>query len=288
VHRNDHVDKFIPMFAPPIMRPSRDATQIVLQRPEHPVTLSLLLSHQSGIPFRSSLETPTLDSFPLALRVQSYALTPLDFEPGSNFAYSNAGINVAARVIELVSGMKFEEFLQRRLFEPLGMKDTTFWPSEESLSRLAKPYKPNAAGTDLEETTISQLRYPLSDHASRYPLPAGGLFSTASDLGKFCQMLLSGGTVGGRRYLSQDAIREMTRNQLRPTEEAPPKGGYALGWYTRSTGAYWHGGAYATNMTIDLARGLITIWLVQHAGFAGDGAKSQAEFERAAIDSFGQ
>src|ERR1700730_18399298 len=111
----------------------------------------------SGIPFSSSIETPTLDVFPLAIRVQSYSLQPLMFEPGSDFSYSNAGVNTAARIIEVVSGTSYAEFLQKRLFGPLGMIDTTFWPNEAQVERLAKSYKSNSMGTDLEETPITQL-----------------------------------------------------------------------------------------------------------------------------------
>src|SRR6202007_1050714 len=99
----------------------------------------------SGLPFSTSKETPTLDLLTLKDAVRSYAETPLRTEPGTKYAYSNAGINTAGRIIEVVSGMAYEDFLDQRLFGPLGMKDTTFWPSDEQLRRLAKSYRP---GTD--------------------------------------------------------------------------------------------------------------------------------------------
>jgi CubicO group peptidase (beta-lactamase class C family) len=209
-------------------------------------------------------------------------MTPLQSEPGSKYQYSNAGINTAGRIIEVVSGMAYEDFLDKRLLGPLGMKDTTFWPSEEQLGRLAKSYRPNAAKTSLEETTITQLKYPLSDRR-RQPMPAGGLFSTAADVGRFCRMMLNGGALDGKRYLSEAAVAQMTSKQ---TGEAI-KEGYGLGWSTGG-GGYGHGGAYATNMTIDAKRRLITVFLVQHAGFPGDGAKSQAAFRAAAEERFGK
>jgi CubicO group peptidase (beta-lactamase class C family) len=205
------------------------------------------------------------------------------FEPGTDFSYANTGINSAARIIEVVSGMKFEDFLQKRLFGHLGMTDTTFWPNEAQVARLAKSYRPNPTQTDLLETPITQLYYPLTDHVHRYPVPAGGLFSTASDLMKFCQMLLNDGEFAGTHYVSAKAIREMTRTQWSDPSAAVGDG-YGLGWSTHVSGVYEHGGAYATNMKVDPARGLITIWLIQHAGFPGDGAKSQAAFEKAAAE----
>ena len=295
VRLDDPVEKYLPQFTPRIMALTADRAHVRLQKPQHAITVRNLLSHTSGIPFSSSLEAPTLDLLLLATRVQSYALEPLMFEPGSDFSYSNAGINTAAHIIEVVSGMRYEDFLQLRLFDPLGMKDTTFWPTEAQLERLAKSYKANARGTDLEEIPITQLHYPLTDRAHRYPMPAGGLFSTASDLGKFCQMLLNGGTFAGKRYLSEAAIQEMVHNQLSEATlqrvtlnrhgPADPDG-YGLGWFTSASGGFGHTGAYSTNMRIDPKHGLATVWLVQHAGFPGDGSKSQNSFEQAATKRF--
>src|SRR5213078_1345497 len=143
---------------------------VLLRRPKHPITVREILSHTSGLPFKSALEQPTLDLLPLRVAVRSHAMTPLQFEPGSKYQYSNAGINTAGRIIEVVSGMPYEDFLDQRLFGPLGMKDTTFWPNQDQLTRLAKSYKPNAAKTGLEEITVTQLKYPLSDR-HRQPMP---------------------------------------------------------------------------------------------------------------------
>ena len=101
--------------------------------------------------------------------------------------------------------MPYEEFLDKRLFQPLGMKDTTFWPNGEQLQRLAKSYKPSADKKGLEETPIGQLKYPLDD-PGRQPMPAGGLFSTATDLSLFYRMIANGGIFAGRRYLSEEAV----------------------------------------------------------------------------------
>lgn len=280
VRLDDSVEKYLPHFTPKVMVVSADHKGVTLRKPEHPILVRNILSHTSGVPFSSSIERPTLDVYPLAVRVESYAVEPLLFEPGSDSSYSNAGINIGARIIEVVSGMKYEDFLQQRIFNPLGMKDTTFWPNEAQIKRLAKSYMPNEEGTDLVETSITQLRYPLNDQLHRFEMPAGGLFSTASDLGRFCRMLLNGGEWEGRRYVSAAAIKEMATS-VRPPDE---KGvGYGLGWTTRPGGRFTHGGAYSTNMSVDPAHGLITVWLVQHADFPGYGRKSQLDFEKEAL-----
>ncbi len=282
VKLDDPVEKYLPEFGGPWLAVERDNDHVVLKRPKHAITVREVLSHTSGLPFASSVEHPTLDGLPLREAVLSYALTPLGFEPGTKYQYSNAGINTAGRIIEVVAGMPFEEFLETRLTRPLGMVDTTFWPKGEQLARIARAYKPGAGHTGLEATTISQLRYPL-DGPSRCPMPAGGLFSTASDVGRFCQMILNGGVFQGKRYLSEAAVKEMTRKQ---TGDALPDG-YGLGWATGGD-HFGHGGALATNMEIDTKRGLITVFLIQHAGFPGDGAKSHGAFKNAAEEQFGK
>jgi len=280
VKLDDPVEKYLPEFRTLWVTAYRDGDAVLLRKPKHAITVREILSHTSGLPFASALEQPTLDQLPLRVAVGSYAMTPLLFEPGTRYQYSNAGINTAGRIIEVVSGQPYEEFLDKRLFEPLGMKDTTFWPSEEQLTRLAKSYRPNKQKNDLEEFPISQLLYPLSSR-KRYPMPAGGLFSTAADIGRFCQMLLNGGTLDGKRYLSEAAVKTMTSKQ---TGDAV-KDDYGLGFSTGG-GTFGHGGAHSTNMTVDPKRGLVYVWMVQHAGFANDGDKSQGAFRKAVEEQF--
>jgi len=277
---DDPVAKYLPEFNNLWLTAEHDNDHMTLKRPRHPITVREILSHTSGLSFSSAMETPTLDVLPLRDGVRSYALTPLQFEPGTKYQYSNAGINTAGRLIEVMSGMPYADFLNTHLFKPLGMKDTTFWPSKSQLARLAKSYKPNATKADLDETTVTQLRYPLDDR-TRQPMPAGGLFSTAGDVARFCQMILNHGTFKGKRYLSEEAVKQMTSKQ---TGDAVPEG-YGLGWSTGG-GNFGHGGAYATNMNIDSNRGLITIWMVQHAGFPNNGDQSAGVFRKTAEEQF--
>ncbi len=280
VKLDDPVEKYLPEFKDQWVKAEEDAEHVLLKKPAHPITVRNVLSHTSGLPFSSPIEQPTLDVLPLAARVRSYAMLPLEFEPDSKYAYANAGINTAGRIIEVVSGMPYEQFMDERLFKPLGMKDTTFWPTSKQVGRLAKSYKPNAAKDGLEETTITQLRYPLTDR-TREPMPAGGLFSTAADVARFCQMMLNRGELNGKRYLSEAAVSQMTTRQTPETVKEKYGLGLSIG-----EGEFGHGGAYATNMTIDTQHGLIFVWMVQHAGFPGDGAKSRDAFMQAAKAAF--
>jgi CubicO group peptidase (beta-lactamase class C family) len=278
---DDPVEKYLPEFKGQMLIAEQNGEKTVLKKPAHAILIREVLSHTSGLPFKSRIEEPTLDGLPLREAVMSYALSPLQFEPGTKYQYANAGINTVARIIEVVAGMPYEEFLQKRLFKPLGMKDTTFWPTEKQIRRIAKSYQPNKTKNDLEEIRIGQLHYPLSDRAVRFPMPAGGLFSTAQDVAIFCQMILNGGRLGGRRYLSENSVKMMTSKQT----GAAVQESYGFGW---AVGPGWtgHGGAESTNMEIDRQHGLIFIFMVQHAGFPNDGGKSRDAFKQAALLQF--
>jgi CubicO group peptidase (beta-lactamase class C family) len=296
---DDSIQKYLPGFQPTEMVLGADKTRVELEPPRTPITLRDLLSHQSGVPYSSSFETDILDRNPLDVRVQSYALEPLLFEPRTDFSYSDAGINTISRVIEVISGMDYAAFLQRRLFDPLSMKDTTFWPGPTQIERLAKSYVQSADGSGLREVPIAELHYPLSDRKTRFPTAAGGLFSTAADLSRFCQMLLNHGELDGKRYISVKSLEEMTRNQL----SAPARAsfiswsshgskvnlpdGYGLGWYTTPDGAFQHGGAYATSMRVDPKRGIATVWLVQQAGCNSGCVRARDAFEELAKRLYG-
>jgi CubicO group peptidase (beta-lactamase class C family) len=277
------VEKYLPEFRGQMVIAEKDGEHQVLRKPTHPITVREVLSHVSGLPFKSAVEEPTLDGLPLAVAVRSYAMTPLQTEPGTKYQYSNAGINTAARILEVVSGMKYEDFMQKRLFEPLGMKETTFWPDEAQSARVAKSYRPNAAKTDLEEFPVSQLIYPLSDHTRRFPMPAGGLFSTAQDTALFCRMLLNRGELNGRRYISEASLDELTKRQTPDVV----KDSYGLGFAVGGD-FFGHGGAHATNMEVRPGKGLTIVWMVQHGGFPGDGGKAQGVFKNWALERFGK
>lgn len=265
---DDPVEKYLPEFKGQWVVAEQTSDKMVLKKPTHPITIKNILSHTSGLSFRSGIETPTLDQLPLASRVQSYAMVPLQFEPDSKYQYSNEGINTGGRIIEVVSGMSYETFLDERLFKPLGMKDTTFWPDEAQIARLATSYTPNKEKTSLVPTTVTQLKYPLNDR-TRQPMPGGGLFSTAADMARFAQMLLNGGQLGRKRYLSEQSLKIMTSRQTPPNL----KESYGFGFSVGGDGSYGHGGAYSTNLSIDPKRGLITIFMVQHAGWRNDSGK---------------
>ncbi len=269
---DDPVEKYLPEFkgqsvssastpAPPATISEKTAEGLPKLEPTaHPITVREILCHTAGLAFSSKSEPGALDLLPLKSAVDSYAAEPLLFQPGAKYSYSNEGFNIAGRIIEVVSGMPYDTFLQKRLLGPLGMSDTTFWPTHKQLNRLAKSYESGSNSGALREVHIDQLTYPLSDRVRRFAIPAGGLFSTADDIARFCQMVLNNGIYHGQRYLSEASVRLITSKQ---TGNDVTKS-YGFGWNI-GDGIFEHSGAYKTDMKVDRKRGLIIVFLVQHA-----------------------
>ncbi len=292
---DDPVEKYLPEFKGQMVIAEQDASHVLLKKPTRPILIRDILSHTSGLPYSSLLERPNipgvspdsfpLDTLPLPIAVRSYALSPLMFEPGTKYSYASAGINTAARIIEVVTGTPYAEFLDQRLFQPLSMKDTTFWPSEEQLARHPSFYKAGPDKTGLvEEPTVGRFTYPLSDRTHRYPIPGSGLFSTAADMAKFCQMILNGGIYNGKTYISAASIKAMTTKETGSNIKTE----YGFGWATDKQ-TYSHGGSYHTFMHVFPAQGLITVFMTQvEFNWPTGGEKIIPKFQDVALAKFKQ
>jgi CubicO group peptidase (beta-lactamase class C family) len=272
VNLDDPVEKYLPEFKGQMVEAAEadtahgQAAAGLKKSPRlvpanHPILVREILSHTAGLPFKSAAQPDALDTLTLKDSVRSFAAEPLIFQPNTDYKYSNEGLDTAGRIIEVVSGMPYEQFMQERLFNPLGMRDTTFWPDSEQIGRLAKSYALDSRTKKLTAMQIDQLTYPLNDRAHRYPMPAGGLFSTTTDVLKFCRMILNGGTVDGKRYISPGLLREMTSLQNSGMGDKD----YGFGWTVLKNG-FGHGGAYETQMEINTAKKSIFIFMIQKGG----------------------
>lgn len=242
-----------------VSRVSRDSWQVT-ERVTKPITLRLLLTHTSGMAWVAGIQERTgkIDVLPFSLSLYATAMTPLIAEPGEKFSYSNQSLNIAATIVERVSGMPYADFLQKRVFEPLGMANTTFWPAGKQLDKLVIPYKLGKDGK-LEETVIDQLQYPLDDRSKRFAEAAGGLFSTPVDLVKFYQMIANKGVFNGKRLLTESSVSELGKDQTGENIKEPR----GLGWAIADN---WigHGGAYGTDSRLYLKDGVIVmIYILQ-------------------------
>ena len=287
----DAVEKHLPEFKGKWMVSERAKDRLVLEKPSRPITIRDMMTHTSGQP---NVSSPRNDST-LAELVMSYSKVPLNFEPGTRWQYSNSGINTLGRIVEVVSGKRFEVFLQERILDPCGMADTTFWPDEKQAKRLAKTYR--TVDGELEVARNYFVKGGLSDR-SRTPYPAGGLFSTARDMMRFYQMMLHGGVVDGNRLLKKKSVKELTRTKTGDIKTGFVSGmSWGLGFQVVkepqgvtemvSPGTYGHGGAYATNSWADPKTGLIYILMIQRAGFPNaDNSPVRKAFQQAAADQF--
>jgi CubicO group peptidase (beta-lactamase class C family) len=284
VNLDDPVEKYLPEFVGQMLAVERTDDRVVLKKPARPFTVRQALNHTAGLP-GGTRGQPTLDSVPLSVSSLAYALTPLEAEPGTRYAYTNAGFSIAGRIIEDVSGLPYPEFMDRRVFQPLGMKEITLWPNKAQLARMAKAYTTNAAKTALEELTIPYFQHPL-DNRGRHASPGGGYFATASDLAPLAQMVLNGGVLAGKRFLSAAALRDMTTNQTAHLEQL-----YGTGWKTEKPPdpIVGHGGAYNNQLWVDPLNDLVLVYMIHHAAFPGeDAGKIYPAFRRAVLDVYGK
>jgi CubicO group peptidase (beta-lactamase class C family) len=280
---DDPVAKYIPELA---KTATADGTV-------HTITLRHLLTHTSGLAESTKEERDAAKS--LAELVPGFSARPLQFAPGSRWQYCQSGINTLGRIVEVVSGDSFPAFLQSRLLTPLGMVDTTFYPTAAQVARLATSYKREG-----DALVAAKLPWDFDPaNAGHYPAPNGGLFSTASDYGRFLRMLLNEGSLDGRTYLSKAAVQ-----QLRTVASGDLKTGFTEGngWglgvcvvrepqgvsAMLSPGSYGHGGAYGTQAWIDPAKGVAYVLMVQRANFPNsDASDVRKAFQAAAAEAIG-
>ena len=255
------------------------------------LTLRHLLTHTSGMSEATPQESRSART--LADLIPAYAGKPVQFKPGSKWQYCQSGINTLGRIVEVVSGKDLETFFQERLFRPLGMKDTTFYPTKEQAGRIATAYR--KSGDKLERAEVMILQGKDVTSRDRYPAANGGLYSTAHDYAKFCRMILNEGSLDGKKYLSPAAVKQMTSVQ---TPESivtgfTPGNGWGLGWCVvkqpqgvsamLSPGTFGHGGAYGTQAWIDPGRGVAYILMTQRANFPNsDASDVRKAFQEAA------
>ncbi len=308
----DPVSKYIPEFknSKVAVEAVRTAAPMTDQGPaagdkyytvpaNHDITIIDLLTHTSGLgsggvtsaDFQKLLQarTPTET---LADFIPRLGGVPLDFQPGTQWRYSGlAGFDTLGRIVEVVSGLKFDEFLRKRLFEPLGMDNTWFNVPEKEQAHIATIYNRTAAGLQKPAT-------PLRIGSPAYFSGAGGLTSTAPDYLQFAQMLCNGGQLNGKRILSPWTVDLMTSNNVGELFEGQigraPKGvGFGLGGEVvvsavdarlrKPNGSYGWDGAFGTYWWVNRKEQMAVVLFVQTPGrslqYDFDNAVSQAVIE---------
>jgi CubicO group peptidase (beta-lactamase class C family) len=291
----DPVSRFIPELAAldkvAVPRASGEEGAYDLVTATRPITIHDLLTHGSGLVSgglgaRAAAElAPRAPRDTLATYIPKLAAVALDFQPGALWRYSGlAGFDVLSRVVEVVSGQTFDDFLEDRLFAPLGMPDTAFHFGDDRARRVATIYtrRPDEGLVPNEQQALDRV----------YFSGAGGLASTAEDYLQFAQMLLNGGELGGRRYLGPRTIELMIANHTgdkvngqfgRPARgmgfglsmqvvQDPVAAGLAV-----SKAAYGWAGGTGVSFWIEPTEEMVTIFMVQ----GGSGAALRGAFENA-------
>jgi CubicO group peptidase (beta-lactamase class C family) len=285
---DDPVSKYLPEFKNPrvLVKPASGATYTIPATKE--ITIRDLLRHTSGITYQWNDDLgPMYEKADVASgllqfdgtiadNVKHLAALPLLFNPGDRFEYS-LGVDVLGRLVEVVSGKPLDEFFRTRIFEPLGMKDSYFFPPDNKLDRMATAYSyyPDKGLNHFPDTPIREGSFVYSaDYPSRGPKKlfsgGAGLVSTAMDYARFCQMMLDDGKVGNTRLLSRKSVELMTHDQL---GKIAVDMGFGLGFGVDgvkaplselgSVGSYEWGGFFYTGFSVDPKEQMIVIFMAQ-------------------------
>jgi CubicO group peptidase (beta-lactamase class C family) len=262
---DDPLSRFLPEFAKVKVKGQTEPIDV-------PITIRQMMLHSSGIaedrPPELENITRTFDHT-LAEDVALVAQQPLDFRPGTKWAYSSSGIAVLGRVIEIVSGQPYETYMQQRVFEPLEMGDSSFFTNRAKVARIPAMY-------NLEKGHLVKDVMDVTRPGQKYAAPEFGMFSTAEDLRHFCQMMLNRGSWKGRKVLSSKLVDEITRPEMKT---ALPKYEAGLGYaihtgtdaemsYAVTDGSFGANGASGCMIWMDPSIQLMRIYLTHY--FLGD------------------
>lgn len=301
----DPIAKHIPEFANLKVFAGMDANgQPTLVAPSHPPTMGELMSHNAGFTYGLFGNTPVdkmyqadnpLDAPSLQAFIDKVAKLPLLYQPGEKWVYS-VSVDIQGYLIQKLSGKPFPDFLNDRIFTPLGMKDTGFFVPEAKLPRVATIYQWNQEKSAL----VAQPRDPLISKMPGLPSGGGGLYSTAADYYHFAQMMLNGGELNGTRLLKRSSVDMMRTNVLNDTTLNSNSGigpvhiqpGLGFGYdfavmndpaalnTPLGKGSYWWWGIAGTWFWIDPTNDLLFIGMIQRRGGA-PGAANHETLSRA-------
>ena len=292
---DDPVARYLPAYGDLTIGTLVNGQPVPVRKVQTAPTIRNLLTHSSGI---GSGEIGALQEGMLSREdrknlesvVARYPAMLLDFEPFTAQAYSPvAGFDIAARIVEITSGESFDDFLRKNLFMPLGMKDTTFTPTEEQWKRMI-PMSDFCEGhcvhADFSPRSI------FADFPTSYFCGGAGLASTLRDYGKFASMLLRKGRVGDIRVLSEASVQDMQKSHLPDTIHVnPEQWGLGVRTITKHSntclpvGCFGWSGAYGTHFWVDPVNDITAVYMKNSLYDGGSGAMTARHFEEAVMHS---
>ena len=269
---DDPVSKYLPEFAELwVLDQKNDSTQ-TLHKAKNTLTVRMVLNHTGGFPFEVSAKRPDVrgggwsGGAPIRQVASIAAASPIMFEPGTAVQYSNTGIDIGAAIVQVVTGMKWEDYLKQTVLDPLGMKATWFWPTDEQIANKIELYRyVQDAPAQWREEMDNQQRPYNDSHV--FASAGAGLWTTARDQIKFYKMLMNLG-VGdnGVRILKEETVKSILAQSTRPAGME----GYSLGLNTPKEDSedawFGHGGAWGTQCTVNWHKKQLQMWVVQSAG----------------------
>lgn len=269
---DDPVSKYLPEFAELwVLDQKNDSTQ-TLHKAKNTLTVRMVLNHTGGFPFEVSAKRPDVrgggwsGGAPIRQVASIAAASPIMFEPGTAVLYSNTGIDIGAAIVQVVTGMKWEDYLKQTVLDPLGMKATWFWPTDEQIANKIELYRyVQDAPAQWREEMDNQQRPYNDSHV--FASAGAGLWTTARDQIKFYKMLMNLG-VGdnGVRILKEETVKSILAQSTRPAGME----GYSLGLNTPKEDSedawFGHGGAWGTQCTVNWHKKQLRMWVVQSAG----------------------
>ncbi len=269
---DDPVSKYLPEFYELWIQDYEKDGVRVLRKAKNVLTVRMVLNHTGGFPFEASAKRSDVrgggwsGGAPIRQIASVAAASPIMFEPGTKELYSNTGIDIGAAIVEVITGMKWEDYLKQEVLDPLGMKSTWFWPTDKQLKTKIELYetKKGAPAKWVEEMAWQQRPY---NDSHVFASAGAGLWTTANDQLKFYKMLMNLGVgENGVRILKEETVKNMLARTTRPDH----LGGYSLGLSApkEDTEDAWfgHGGAWGTNCIVNWHKKQLKLWVVQHAG----------------------
>lgn len=288
---SDLLETHLPEFKGIKVAVKGDGGKIELREPKEPLRVAHLLSHTSGIPVYPKVLGDVYGTRKPDLKgcVTELAKVPLDFDPGSKWSYCNPGIDTLGRLVEVLTGQSFAAFFTSRILEPLEMKSTRFFPTDEDRANAAGIY--DRKDGKLVEVTQGW-GHPPKD--SVHPIPAGGLWSTGPDIAKACVHFLGLARKSLKEgILSPRSFHEMTQIKTGNLKAGFTEGmGFGYGWAVvkqpigitkvLNPGTFGHGGAFGTQYWIDPVKDRFVILMIQRQGLAnGDASPMRKAFQEA-------
>ena len=294
---DDPVSKYLPEFGTLWVKASEKDGVRTLVKAKNTLTVRMVMNHTGGFPF----ELPNFQAMggwsrrmPLRSVAATAASQPINFEPGTKVQYSNVGIDIGATVVEVVTGKRWEDFLKERVFDPLGMTSSGFWPTADQLARQIEMYNCQKGAPAQWRSDNPSMQRPYGDDRV-FSSAGAGLWTTAREQLKFYKMLMNLGVgENGARILKEETVKAILATSTRPADLKDPN--YSLGLRApiadNENEWFGHGGAWGTNCMVNWHKKQLKLWAVQLTGGPRpwDGAREKAanEFFKTTLNTSGE